>query len=107
MIVQNSKFHDIASSAIRLDGNENITEFCEFFRCVSESDDQGAIDMWGFPTYSGNTIHNNIFYEVAYIILDPFKYTAKKKTPSIKTFLSTMILPYTLAHGVVPFETAI
>jgi len=39
-----------------MDGNDHVMEFNEVYRVVSESDDQGGVDMWGDPTYRGNII---------------------------------------------------
>jgi hypothetical protein len=41
-----------------------LIELNEFSNCVSESDDQGAIDMWGNPTYRGNIIRWNYFHDI-------------------------------------------
>lgn len=60
--IRNCLFNDIPSSAIRLDGNDHLVEYNEFTRCVTESDDQGAIDMWGTPNYRGNVIRYNYFH---------------------------------------------
>jgi hypothetical protein len=57
-------FHDIPSSAIRLDGNEHTVEFNEVYRVVQESDDQGGLDMWGDPTYRGNVIRYNYWHHI-------------------------------------------
>ena len=62
--VRRCLFLDIPSSAIRLEGNDMLIELNEFARCVSESDDQGAIDMWGNPTYRGNIIRWNYFHDI-------------------------------------------
>ncbi len=34
------------------------------FHVVTESDDQGAIDMWGDPTYRGNIFRYNYIHDV-------------------------------------------
>ena len=50
-----------ASSAIRLEACDALVELNYFRRCVYESGDQGAIDMWGNPLYRGNIIRWNDF----------------------------------------------
>ena len=62
--VKHSKIHDIPSSAMRINGNDHIIEYNEMFKVVTESDDQGAIDMWGDPTYRGNVFRYNYIYDV-------------------------------------------
>lgn len=62
--ITNCEFHDIPSSAIRLDGNDHLVQYNEVYRCVTESDDQGAIDMWGTQNFRGNVIRYNYFYDI-------------------------------------------
>ncbi len=62
--LKHCKFHDIPSSAIRVGGNDHIIEYNEMFQVVTESDDQGAIDMYGDPTYRGNVFRYNYFHDV-------------------------------------------
>jgi hypothetical protein len=57
-------FADIPSSGIRLEGNDMLVELNEFTKCVIESDDQGAIDVWGNPLYRGNIIRWNFFHDI-------------------------------------------
>jgi hypothetical protein len=64
IIVRHCEFSDIPSSGIRCEGNDHRIEKSRFVRCVSESDDQGAIDTWGDPTYRGNVIRWNIFEDI-------------------------------------------
>ena len=54
-------FSQTASSAMRVEGNDHVVENCRFFETVLESDDQGAIDMWGDPTYRGCVFRGNVF----------------------------------------------
>jgi len=61
--VRHCLFSEIPSSAIRLEGNDMLIELNEFSRCVIESDDQGAIDVFGNPLYRGNIIRWNFFHE--------------------------------------------
>ncbi|MCY2930743.1 MAG: right-handed parallel beta-helix repeat-containing protein [Planctomycetota bacterium] len=56
--------HDIPSSAIRLGGNDHLVEGNEACRVVGESDDQGALDMYGNPTFRGNVIRHNYWHHV-------------------------------------------
>jgi hypothetical protein len=62
--ISNNLIHDIPSSAIRLGGNDHVVEFNEVYRVVRESDDQGAVDMWGDPTFRGNVIRGNYWHHI-------------------------------------------
>ena len=62
--IAHNLLHDIASSAIRLDGNEHVVEFNEVHHVVQESDDQGGADMWGNATYRGNVYRYNYWHHV-------------------------------------------
>ena len=63
-LVAGCSFEDQPSSAIRLEGNDHAVAGCAFRRCVLASDDQGAIDLWGDPTYRGNVIAFNLFEDI-------------------------------------------
>ena len=63
-LVAESSFEGLPSSAIRIEGNDHVVAGCCFRHCVEESDDQGAIDIWGDPTYLGNKIAFNLFEDV-------------------------------------------
>lgn len=56
--------HHVPSSAIRLGGNDHVVELNEVSHVVTESDDQGAVDMWGDPTLRGNVFRWNYFHHV-------------------------------------------
>jgi hypothetical protein len=62
--VRHCLFSGIPSSAIRLEGNDMLVELNEFEKCVVESDDQGAIDVFGNPLYRGNIIRWNFFHDI-------------------------------------------
>lgn len=62
--ITHCQIHDIPSSAMRINGNDHSIEYNEMFKVVTESDDQGAIDMWGDPTYRGNVIRYNYIHDV-------------------------------------------
>ncbi len=59
--IRHNAFVDIPSSAIRLEASDCLIELNHFHRCVYESGDQGAIDMWANPLYRGNIIRWNDF----------------------------------------------
>lgn len=61
--ITHCKIHDVPSSAMRINGNDHIVEYNEMYHVVTESDDQGAIDMWGDPTYRGNVFRYNYIHD--------------------------------------------
>lgn len=62
--VAHNLIHDVPSSAMRVGGNEHVIEFNEICRVVLESDDQGAVDMWGDPTFRGNVFRHNLWHHI-------------------------------------------
>jgi hypothetical protein len=62
--IAHNLFHDIRSSALRVEGNDHLIEFNEIARVVLESDDQGGVDMFGNPTYRGNVYRFNYFHHI-------------------------------------------
>lgn len=62
--VAHNRIHDILSSAIRLAGNDHLVEYNDVFRVVTESDDQGGVDMWGDPTFRGNVFRFNSWRDI-------------------------------------------
>ena len=62
--IRHNLFHGLASSAMRVEGNDHVVEYNEAFRVVLESDDQGAVDMWGDPTYRGNVFRFNYWHDL-------------------------------------------
>ena len=62
--ISNCKIHDVPSSAMRINGNDHLVEYNEMYKVVTESDDQGAIDMWGDPTFRGNIFRYNYFHDI-------------------------------------------
>ena len=56
--------HDVLSSAMRVEGNDHTIELNEVFNAVLESDDQGAVDMFGNPTYRGNVYRFNYWHHI-------------------------------------------
>jgi hypothetical protein len=62
--IAHNLFHDIASSAINLGGAENVVEFNESYNVVTESDDQGGVDMFGNPTFRGNVYRYNYWHHI-------------------------------------------
>ncbi len=62
--IAHNRMHDIRSSAMRVEGNNHVVEFNEVYSAVTESDDQGAADMFGNPTYRGNVYRHNYFHHI-------------------------------------------
>lgn len=57
-------FHDTPASALRFDGNENVFASNIVERCVTESDDWGAVENFGSPYYRGSRIFHNVFRDI-------------------------------------------
>lgn len=62
--IVHNRFHEIPSSAMRIEGNDHLVEFNEVFHVVQESDDQGGADMYGNPTYRGNVFRFNSWHHI-------------------------------------------
>ena len=62
--ISHNLMHDIGSSAMRVEGNDNLVEFNEVHDVVLESDDQGGVDMYGNPTFRGNVYRYNFFHHI-------------------------------------------
>jgi hypothetical protein len=49
---------------MRIEGNDHVIEFNEVHHVVTETDDQGALDMWFNPTYRGVVIRHNFWHHI-------------------------------------------
>lgn len=63
-VFAHNEVHDVPSSALRVGGNDHLVAGNHIHHVVTESDDQGAVDMWGDPTYRGNQFLDNYFHDV-------------------------------------------
>ncbi len=59
--VAHNLMYDGPSSAMRIEGNDHVIEFNEVYNVVRESDDQGAMELFGNPTYRGVVFRYNRF----------------------------------------------
>ncbi|MGC8669193.1 MAG: right-handed parallel beta-helix repeat-containing protein [Chthonomonadales bacterium] len=50
--------------ALRIEGNDHVIEFNEIHHVITETDDQGALDMWFNPSYRGVVIRYNFFHHM-------------------------------------------
>lgn len=57
-------FTNCPSSAARIEGNDHVLEYNETRHAVLESDDQGAMEMFGNPTYRGVVFRHNLFRDI-------------------------------------------
>ena len=64
MMISHCLFSNSSSSALRLDGNDILVQYCQFFDLVTESDDQGATDSWFNYTYRGMVFKHNHFKDI-------------------------------------------
>jgi hypothetical protein len=53
--------YDCPSSVMRIEGNDHLIEYNEVHSAVLESDDQGAMELFGNPTYRGVIFRYNRF----------------------------------------------
>lgn len=56
--------YNCPSSAIRIDGNDLIVEYNDIHSVDLESDDQGATDTYGNPTYRGMIFRYNYIHDI-------------------------------------------
>jgi len=57
-------FERMASSAMRVEGNDHLIELNAIRHAVRESDDQGGLDMWGNPLYRGVIVRWNRWSDI-------------------------------------------
>ena len=62
--VAHNHFHHGPSSAMRIEGNDHLIEYNRISDMVTESDDQGGIDMWCDPSYRGNVMRHNHWKDI-------------------------------------------
>jgi hypothetical protein len=62
--IAHNLFERIASSAMRIEGNDHVIELNAIRHVVEESDDQGGLDMWGNPLYRGVVIRWNHWRDI-------------------------------------------
>ena len=64
MRVAHNRIQFGSTSAIRIEGNDFTIEYNQFSHLVTESDDQGGIDMWNNPSYQGNIFRYNYWADI-------------------------------------------
>ncbi|MBN2477312.1 MAG: right-handed parallel beta-helix repeat-containing protein [Pirellulales bacterium] len=62
--VAHNAFEHIPSSALRIEGNDQLVELNVIRNVVQESDDQGGLDMFGNPLYRGVVIRWNRWSDI-------------------------------------------
>lgn len=62
--ISHNEFYDIPSSAIRINGNNVVTEYNKIVNAVQVSDDQGGFDIFGDPSYRGIIIRYNYWRNI-------------------------------------------
>ncbi len=63
-VVCHNDCFDMPSSAMRIEGNDHVVENNNIHNVVLESDDQGAIDIWGDPSYRRCVFRHNTFKDI-------------------------------------------
>jgi hypothetical protein len=59
--VAHNLLYDCPSSVMRIEGNDHVIEYNQVLNAVQESDDQGAMELFGNPTYRGVVFRYNYF----------------------------------------------
>ncbi|MBI5833942.1 MAG: right-handed parallel beta-helix repeat-containing protein [Armatimonadetes bacterium] len=59
--VAHNLMYDCPSSVMRIEGNDHLIEYNDVHSAVRESDDQGAMELFGNPTYRGVIFRYNRF----------------------------------------------
>jgi len=62
--IAHNHLHDMLSSAMRIEGNDHHVVSNIVERVVTESDDQGGIDIFANPSYAGNYIAFNVWRNI-------------------------------------------
>jgi hypothetical protein len=62
--IAHNRFHHSPCHAMRVEGNDHLIEFNEIHHVVTESDDQGGLDMFFNPTYRGNVLRYNFWHDI-------------------------------------------
>lgn len=57
--VAHNQMYDAPSSVMRIEGNDHVIEYNEVYNAVTESDDQGAMELFANPTYRGVVFRYN------------------------------------------------
>jgi hypothetical protein len=70
MDIRHNHFQNCPSSALRLEGNDILVEKNRFVHLVTESDDQGAIDVYWDFTYRGNVVRWNWWEDIVSVAED-------------------------------------
>jgi hypothetical protein len=55
---------DCPSSVVRYEGNDHVIEYNRVYRALLESEDQGAMESFGNPTYRGDVLRYNHFSDI-------------------------------------------
>ncbi|MBM3333250.1 right-handed parallel beta-helix repeat-containing protein [Candidatus Sumerlaeota bacterium] len=62
--VAHNLFYECPSSVVRIEGNDHVLEYNRVHRAVLESEDQGAMELFGNPTYRGVVFRFNYFSDI-------------------------------------------
>ncbi len=70
--VAHNLLYNCPSSVLRIEGNDHLIEFNDIHSAVQESDDQGAMELFGNPTYRGVVFRYNRFRNIGKTGTEPF-----------------------------------
>jgi len=66
--IAHNLMHRSTSSAMRVEGSDHLVEFNDVHSVLTESDDQGGVDMWGNCTYRGNIDRYNAWHHISGLV---------------------------------------
>jgi hypothetical protein len=64
--VAHNLFGDCPSSVVRIEGNDHFLEYNRVYRALLETEDQGAMELFGNPTYRGVVFRYNQFSDIGF-----------------------------------------
>ncbi len=62
--VAHNLFHDCPASVVRIEGNDHVLEYNRVHRALLETEDQGAMELFGNATYRGVVFRHNVFTDI-------------------------------------------
>lgn len=69
--VAHNLFYDCPANVVRIEGNDHIIEFNVVHDALLETEDQGAMEVYGNPTYRGDVFRYNLFSDIGYNFTGP------------------------------------
>ncbi len=87
---------DCPSSVLRFEGNDHVIEYNRVYRALLESEDQGAMESFGNPTYRGVILRHNHFSDIG--PQDPMEGPAGRAAIRLDDAISGILIHGNLFH---------